>query len=31
MWRVRQEPYAAMPTMVPSNTTQSARFTRRSG
>src|SRR5713226_6916942 len=30
MWRVRHEPYAAMPTMVPSNTTQSATFTRRS-
>ena len=30
-WRVRQDPYAAMPTMVPSNTTQSATFTRRSG
>src|SRR4249920_3245376 len=29
-WRVRQEPYAAMPTMVPSSTTQSATFTRRS-
>src|ERR1700675_1903011 len=31
VWRVRHEPYAAMPTMVPSNTTQSATFTRRSG
>src|SRR5262247_3981893 len=30
-WRVRQDPYAAMPTMVPSSTTQSARFTRRTG
>ncbi len=29
-WRVRQAPYAAMPTMVPSSTTQSATFTRRS-
>src|SRR5215470_5343036 len=30
-WRVRQDPYAAMPTMVPSSTTQSAKFTRRTG
>jgi len=29
-WRVRQNPYAAMPTMVPSSTAQSAAFTRRS-
>jgi hypothetical protein len=30
MCRVRQKPYAAMPTMVPTNTSQSATFTRRS-
>src|SRR5262245_51016916 len=29
MWRVRQNPYAAMPTMVPTRTSQSARFTTR--
>src|SRR6185312_11935112 len=31
IWRVRHEPYAAMPPRVPRNTTQSATFMRKSG
>src|SRR5262245_28459008 len=30
MWRVRQKPYAAMPTIVPTSTSQSAQITTRS-
>src|SRR5437867_8139641 len=30
-WRVRQDPYVAMPSMVPRRTTQSTRFTRNTG